>query len=293
MNANVSAWFVKTARLSACFCWMTGSVFASDLPIVWRLPGTESIVWQGMLPNEGGAVQMGQQIGLYPVGNAGLAGLIVAVATHAAISQMQQSEEKKRAQKAADLALSPFQPALGEWKMAELRAAVVLAARQANLTLLGDDQSPAGTGIFIETVPLFSMSLDHAVLVLDAQIRVGRLGEKIPEKEVMIRVISTPLDIADPRAYWAKDESQMIKRAASEMMKHVLQLSTSTSIWVAPQETSVKTFRYLQGTTQRIERAEELQSDCARLILRNLRQSIMSVPRKVDPEQPCKQTYPF
>lgn len=293
LSVDLLGWLATTSLKALLFFCIGGNSFASEQTIVWRLPDTDTVVWRGMLPAEGGAVQSGQQIGPYPIGNAGLAGLIAAIATHATLVQMQQTEEQKRAQKAADDALLPFQPALGEWKMTRLRESVVLAARQSNISLISDDQNVNNVGLFIETTPVFSMSLDHTVLILDTKIRVGRVGNKLAEKEAMVRVISTPLDAEDPRAYWARDESQMIKRTATEMVKHVLQLAASSTIWSTPQESTVKTFRYAFGTIQRIERAEELQSDCARLILRNLRQSIMSVPRKTDPENNCKQSYLF
>ena len=77
----------------------------TDGVLWWRAPATPDVVWRGMLATEGGAVGSGTFIGPYPV--FGVAGLLVAVFTHAAISQSVQSSERQRAQEEADKVLAP------------------------------------------------------------------------------------------------------------------------------------------------------------------------------------------
>jgi hypothetical protein len=55
----------------------------------------------------------------------------------------------------------------------------------------------------------------------------------------------------------------------------------------APGAIPTRTHRYLQGNTQRTERAQQLQSTCGRAVLRTLRGTLLSVPVLPSADSPC------
>ena len=268
---------------------LAGGAKAADGPWWWRMPAAPEVVWRGTLPTEGGAVGMGTQIGLYPV--FGVGGLLVAIFTHAAISQSVQSAERKKAQDDADKVLAPYGAALKAWPASALWEAARAAAPAALALNLWDGQAPPTGGLVVEAAPVYTMAQDEGVLVLDVAVKFVPSPGATP-LETVVRVVSSPHDAADARAHWSADESQRLKSTAAAMLAHALHTAI-THARAPAGDTPPRTHRYLQGSVERTERAQQLGGDCSRAVLRTLRGWLLSVPLSSAPDTPCLRTTSF
>ena len=286
--------------LAAWAIGATGALFsapahAADGVLWWRAPAAPDVVWRGMLATEGGAVGSGTFIGPYPV--FGVAGLLVAVFTHAAISQSVQSSERQRAQEEADKVLAPYAAALRAWPAQELWAAAIAhgttaAADTASPVIKRWDGSPpAPEGPVVETLPQFTLAQDEGVLVLDVAVKlVPSPGAAAVES--LVRVVSSPHDAADARAHWSADDARRLKAHAAAMLAHGLQLALRHG-GPATTDAPMRTHRYLQGSVERSERSQLLAGDCARVVLRTLRGGLLSVPQRQAEGSTCPQPVAF
>lgn len=263
----------------------------------WRQPASPEITWRGMLPTEGGAVGMGPQIGLYPA--FGLGGLVAAIFTHAAITTSVQSAERKREQDAADKVLEPYAADLKAWSAQALWGAALAASGKPGETAAWQTWDGSGTqpGPVLETVPVFTLAQDEGVLVLDLAVRQTAAAGAAPQERVL-RVVSSPHDSADARRHWSEDGAARLKSTAAQMLAHALQMTQQMGA-VPPESTAgaeappMRTHRYLQGSVERTERAQQVGGDCSRAVLRNLRGWLMSVPLKPAEGGLCERRTPF
>jgi hypothetical protein len=229
-----------------------------------------------MTAAEGNGVGAGTQIGPYIV--PGPVGLLVAVFTHGAIMSGVQSAQRKREQAEADRVLEPYAELLRNWSANELWNA---AAASVSLPVW-DGRAAVDGSRMIVVEPVFSMAPDEGALVLDAAIKLDATTAVVPEDATgvqMVRVVSTPIAAADARAHWSGDSGARLKTAATAMLSHALELAQRHSA-ASGADVPMRTHRYLQGTVERSERAQQLEQSCGRLALRNLRAWIMSVPTK-------------
>jgi len=248
-----------------------------------------------MLATEGGAVGSGTLIGPYPA--FGVAGLLVAVFTHAAISQGVQSSERQRAQEEANKVLAPYVAALRAWPAHELWAAAIAqglttAADPATPVLKPwDGSAPAPEGPLVETLPQFTLAQDEGVLVLDVAVKfVPAPGAAAVES--LVRVVSSPHDAADTRAHWSADDARRLKAHAAAMLAHGLHLALRHGGPVTT-DAPMRTHRYVQGSVERSERSQRLAGDCARVVLRTLRGGLLSVPLRPAEGTTCPQPVAF
>jgi hypothetical protein len=257
-------------------------------PTWWRTPSTSAVQWRGMLATEGGAVGMGAQIGLYPV--YGAAGLLVAIFTHAAINQVAQSAEARRAQEFADRVLDPYASSLRTWPAVSLWEAAAASVPFPGVRLW-DGEAPTGRDPVVEAAPIFTLAQDEGVLILDAAVKLVASPGAAPV-ETVVRVVSTPLDTPDARAHWSSDEARQLKATAAGMLAHAL--DTALRHAASPADAPpMRTHRYLQGQVERTERAQLVAGDCARAVLRTLRGWLMSVPLKPQAGDECARAVPF
>jgi hypothetical protein len=258
--------------------------------LLLRAPAAADLSWRGMLATEGGAVGVGPQLGPYPA--AGVGGLLVAIFTHAAITEGVKSSQQKRAQAEADAVLEPYLPLLKSWPAASLWDAV-LAQAPADLGLAVAEvgQGPAQSTAVI-LVPSFALSQDEHVLIADVALRFEGGSVAATPVERLVRVVSSPLPTAEARTHWLADEAQALKRAAAAMVAHALQVGYR-HISAAAGDLPTRTHRYLRGKAEGMERGQLLQGDCGRAVLLTLRGHLLSVPRAETEQTPCPRSVNF
>ena len=291
---------LQALRVAALAAWALCAVCnaparAADGVLWLRAPAAPDVVWRGMLATEGGAVGSGAIIGPYPA--FGVAGLLVAVFTHAAISQSVQSSQRQREQEEADKVLAPYATALRAWPAHELWAAAMASgpapAADPNPPVfkLWDGSAPAPEGPVLEALPQFTLAQDEGVLMLDLAVKRVPAPGAAPV-ESLVRVVSSPHDATDARAHWSADEARRLKTSAAAMLAHGLHLALRHSD-PAPGDAPMRTHRYQQGNIERAERAQQIAGECARVVLRTLRGGVLSVPQRLAEGTSCPQPPTF
>ena len=240
---------------------------ATALPPVVVLAGGLAPSWRGIPADEATGMQ-GPSM-LYPAPSAG--GLLAAILTHAVIVGGARESARQARQEEADRVLQPHAGAI-----ARLTAERVAQATAALMAMRPTGRAAAGR--VLEVRPSFAVSPDQRVLVLDSAVKIAaRDPAAAAEFEGIVRVVSSPRLEAEPQAAWAADEGRLLEQEALAMLAHSLELALSFSNRPAA-PTSARTQRYAHGATERMERGELLASGCGRVVLRTLRDWLMSVP---------------
>lgn len=235
--------------------------------------------WRGISADEAaGAQGLGM---LYPAPNA--AGLLAAILTHALLVQGGREAERQARQKQADLVLAPHADTI-----AALTAERLLEATRQRLAppLLESAQ-----GLVVQMQPSFALAPDHRTLVLDNVVRVHAVDTPaVARFENIVRVVSDPRSEADPAAAWGTDAGQPLRDEAAALLAHSTEIALARLAAADPD--AFRTQRYAFGDTRKMERGQPVAQGCGRVVLRTLRDGLMSVP--VQPEAgapPCTERY--
>jgi hypothetical protein len=244
---------------------------AEPPPLVLALAGDVAPAWRGIGADEAaGAQGLGM---LYPAPNA--AGLLAAILTHALLVDSQRSAARDAAQAEADKVLAPHAAAIAALQGEALMAAV----RQA----LPAPVQEASRGKVVQMQPRFALAADARTLVLDNVIRVHDAETAaVARFENTVRVIATPRGEDDPQARWAADEGRALRDEGVALLAHSVQIALAPL--PAPDAQAFRTQRYRFGTAQKMERGQPVAEGCARVVLRTLRDWLMSVPVAVAPD---------
>jgi hypothetical protein len=224
---------------------------------------------------------------MYPTGGLGVLGLLVGVATHAALVGGTRSSQESKMQLAADKVLDPYRDALARFHSLDLeRRALAMTPSTAVAHLHDARDAPAGE-VFVQAVPAFSMTADSTALVLDETVIVRPSPASDKGVEQVLRVISSPRVEDDPRAAWVADNGAALKTTAAALMADSLDVALRQSRHPVDDKAPFKTLRYAFGDGERMERAQLLEETCSHLVMRTLRGALLVVPHKADAALPA------
>ena len=244
-----------------------------------RLPsGDQAVSWRGATSLDdagGGAYGM-----LYPAPN--VVGLLAAVATHAFIADSVKNNQKDKLRAAADQVLTPYRSVLDGFTARELytRAAerTMLGGRAA---LLEADQA-AATDRIVEAVPVFTMTQDQRALLLESSIAISKPGgDPASAERRVVRVVSDawPAEAEGPETHWSADSGSRLREASVWMFVQSLEIAMTAQL---PPEAGnappFRTFRYIEGRIERMERGQLVRETCGRIVIKTLRGALMSIP---------------
>lgn len=247
-------------------------------PLRLEFDGGVAPRWQG-LPAEESAGVAGTGP-LYPAPNVG--GFIAAILTHALIVQSGRSAELEARQQAADKVLDPYRDPI-----AQMTAQWLLEATRARLS---PETLRLGDGLAVSMVPTFSMTPDRRAIILDNVIRVRSADNaKAARTEHMVRIVSTPRDEPDPASHWAAESGQGLREEAAAITAHSIEVALATPDLAKPG--SSRTQRFRVGSIEKMERGQLVSGDPCRVVLRTLRDWLMSVPIDSEEGVVCKRTY--
>lgn len=277
---------VATAALAALACQQPAAAQPMPKDAAWslRLPKDEKVAYRGVVSFEG--INAGGLNGmLYPAPNL-LIGL-AAVLTHAVVADSAQENQRRQIQENADRILGPYQQVLADYRNRELmqRGLGKLPASPA-AKLLEPDGKPEGEWV-VHSLPVFAMAQDERAIILDNVIVVyAPGGAETPTYQNVVRVVSHPRDDEHPRAAWIANFGEALKEEGSTLFAYSLQIALGDA--AGPKDSKPqRTYRYMEGGTERMERAELVHDQCSRLVVRNLRGWLLSVPAR-NPPRDCK-----
>lgn len=248
-----------------------------------RLPEGEKVPFRGLANLDGAG--MGTASMLYPAPNAG--GLIVAVITHGLISESSRNSQKDKLQEEADKVLSPYQGVLAAYAPRELITRALARIRVGGAKNLLEGAGKPAAAWLIETAPVFAMTQDQAALILETPVAIYPPGADAPAYRNIVKVVSAAARTEDFAAYWGGSNGERLKDETARLLAHSVDMALddaerSADAGTAPQ----RTFRYLQGKSEKFERARLVAEGCDRVVIRTLRGWLMSVPARHVPDAP-------
>jgi len=252
----------------------SNSGFNLKLPAATMVPFRGEVSFDSAGQNTGGF--------LYPAPNAG--GLLVAIATHAAISSSINDSQKTSFQEKADTVLDPYKSIISHYSYQELVDSSLKKLGPNKYGLIISKTDTVDQPWTIESSPVFILSQDKDALVLQNTIAVYMAGR--PNSVIyknMIQVISSPMETADFERYWSNNDGTNLKNTSSDLFSDSLNIALAEMRKEdAAEEGAYRTFHYLEGKHEKLERAQLIAEDCKRMVIRTLRGWVMSVPAKND-----------
>ncbi|RRS05422.1 hypothetical protein EIP75_04215 [Aquabacterium soli] len=258
-----------------------------------------ALSWGFVLPEENalvpfrGAVNhdttgLGAGAMLYPAVG-GIGGLIAAVVTHGVLVESAKNSQKTQLQEAANRVLQPYESVLGGFRQHDLMQQALNKARTPGPKKLATMPTEIRHGRWIQCAPQFLLTQDHRAVVLENAVTVATPGRPEPFKAV-IKVVSLPAKTDAPTAWWGEAEGARLKGESAGLLAEsvdiALALARQEAAGAVGQAVVHKTVRYPEGGVRKMERAEVLSQTCERLLIRNLRGDLMSVPL-LEPADSC------
>lgn len=241
-----------------------------------KLPMEQPVPFRGMVSYDDAGVQGGQM--LYPAPNPG--GLLVAILTHSLVVEAQKDSQRSALQQAADKVLDPYKDVLDGFAHAEL-----LQRSIAKAALFGPHRhvqpADAEEGDWVvESAPVFTLAQDRSVLVLENAIAIRARGE--PQKalyQTIVKVVSGPKAAIGTVDYWAAGGGTRFQEESALLFAHSLGVAFDHAGRQPSQpQATQKTYRYPEGGKERMERGSLIGEHCNRIVIRNLRGWLLSIP---------------
>jgi len=257
---------------------------AQPSPVTITVSGVSGASWRGISAEEAAGAQ-GLHM-LYPAPNAG--GLLAAILTHAAIVHGGRESERNARQAASDKILEPHAAAIAEmtqgWLIDRVSERVVKSVSAWSTGTSGDTVE----GLAIEMRPSFALAPDRSTIVLDNAVKIHtRRTPVVTRFENVVRVISAPRDGPDMLTYWSTDGGRALKEESLALLAHSIDLAIRVA-HKDPGAAAFRTQRYQFGRTEKMERGQPVAYTCGRIVLKTLREWLMSVPVQAgDGTQPC------
>lgn len=233
------------------------------------LPAKEKVVFRGQANYD----KAGQGPGtmLYPA--PGLVGFIMALATHAAVVNGQMKEQRSEIESDADRVLVPFRKTLDAFSYGEL-------AERAGVPLQDANARPQ-SGMRISSTPVFYMTQDQTALIIDNTVSVFQAGSEQPVYTNTVRVVSRAVEVENEAIFWQRDGGLRLREASAALFRASVDIAREHGLAPVPAAAGAqRTFRYLEGQKDALERAEPISEHCGRALVRNLRGWLMSLPLK-------------
>lgn len=244
------------------------------------LPSTDPVRFKGMAERDKAGI--GGAAMAYPINTGAI--FLAAVLVHGALNEAAKSAQKSDLQKAADRILQPYESVLSKYTHHDLIAA--LTAQPA----------PAGSQQarwHVQSDPVFSLTPDETAFVLENDITVREAGAQgAIRHQGVVKVVAAATSQADPRPYWMANEGAPLKAETGALFLESITLAVDSAAQRWPTAAAKpQTYRYLEGSASRSERASLVAARCPRVVLRTLRNTLLSVP--ADPmHEPCEGTAP-
>jgi hypothetical protein len=253
-------------------------VSLAETGFLLRLPTVEKVAFRGMVdPDKAGGNNAYQMA--YP-GGAGLAGFLVAIATHGVIEESAKNSRKAQAQEAANKVLDSFGDAISSFSNRELMQLALdqLSIKGASKLIEATDISTSGW--IVESAPVFTLTQDKSALVLEVALTI--YSANVPSAgryQNTIRVVSNARVVSEP-VVSDTQQGMQIRQDSVDLFVHSINIALREVARLPDSNVELqKTFRYQEGNVGKMERGQLLFEGCNRVLIRTLRGWIMSIPQ--------------
>ncbi len=212
-------------------------------------------------------------------GDGGLVGLFAQIAVHAAISNSAQSKKAKAAQAKADEVLEQY---LSQFeKISHLGLFKGSQQNRFNTMQYSETQPPGRDDVIIEILPAYQFSQNQKSFMLELYLSAHR--PETPDDiifEQSVKAFSKPISAEDPVAYWLQAESNPLEATVQDLYNESLTLLLEDLSKSLPETLKTqKTFKYMFNGQKRYERASLINESCNNVYARNLKGSIVVLPK--------------
>jgi hypothetical protein len=248
-----------------------------DLSWAVMIPKEDKVDYRGVVSFD----KAGQGTGamLYPTGGLGIAGLLVGIATHAAIVGGAKSSQKTAMQLKADEVLLPYRPVLDKYTNQELlQSSLQLTTISSNTKLIPSSEKSI-TDQTIESSPVFSLTQDQSTIVLENTISISTASKASTNAyQNTVKVVSSLRSGTEHTKFWTDNQGEKLKEVSARLMAYSLDMAINDLKNNSKNDKPQKTFRYMEGDTEKMERGELISETCNRLVMKNLRGWLVSIP---------------
>lgn len=257
---------------------------APNLNWALRLPSQELVDFRGVadFDNVGG----GTRPIVYPAPNAIV--LAIGLIAHGIVSETVQNTQRNRVRTQADAVLAPYQSILANFKTRELYEHGIrrIAASQPG-QLVDASAKAENLRWTVHSMPVFSMTQDQIALALHVDVQIFSTKDSAtPVYSNTIKIVSAPIEPTEPNVYWNSNLGEPLKAESAKLFATAIELALNEVENPLKADGAQKTFRYIEGKIERMERGELLAESCDRMTIRTLRGWILSIPRKIgDPSR--------
>ncbi len=246
-----------------------------------RLPKDDKVTYRGLVSFDDAGVGAGGMV--YPAPSA--LGFLAAVFTHGAIVESQKQSQKNKLQEQADKVLAPYDSILKDFSHKELMHRALEKTTTAGNKKLVDSTDKAGTDWSIASIPIFSMTQDRSAIVLENAIALYPPNVTVPAYQNAVKVVSQPKGGAETD-FWSANGGSKLKEESAGLLAHSLDIAIVEATNAPGKDSAQKTFRYLEGSAEKMERAQLISEHCNRVVIKTLRGWLMSVPARPSSDSP-------
>ncbi len=215
---------------------------------------------------------------LYPAPNIG--GFLAALITHGIILESTRSAQAEKNRQEANQVLLPYQSILDGYQYRDLMQSGLNKSTAGGSRRLVEFPEKPGAEWFIESLPVFSMTQDQTAIILDNAVAIYAPDlPATPAYQSVVRVVSRPEQSANPQGFWTANAGENLKSESARLLAESLDIAFSEANGGSAKRTNThRTVRYMEGARENMERGEVVSESCDRVVLRNLRGWMMSVP---------------
>lgn len=244
-----------------------------------RLVKDDKVVFRGVVSLDTAGTGTGSI--MYP-GDAGVGGFLVAVATHGLISESAKNNQKAKLQDEADKVLLPYETILSNYKNRELMQKGLQKTSAGGRKKLIEFSEIPGAEWLVESVPVFLMTQDRSAIIL-----VNNISIYAPDSlsttayQNIIKVVSEVKEGKDLVNLWTTNQGEKLKEESASLLAQSLDIAISELAGASNASNNPqKTFRYLEGHSEKMERGQLVSEQCNRVVIKTLRGGLISAPTR-------------
>jgi hypothetical protein len=223
----------------------------------------------------------------------GLIGFIASVAIHGGVSSGIQRSQISKQQEDADKVLLPYANGLDKFDYFELMERI--DKEPVSRTRFSKDNSRTDGEWMLDVVPSFRMAQDQSSVMVESTAAFyapnNNFLEK-PDHKVVIKVWSMPevttQSTTATNAKWAANDAEHVKNLAADLTRQSIGIAMKD--WAQRDLKDMSehaSVRLMQGKVQTIERAQIIDKQCERVLIRTLRNVLISAPTPAFDSEIC------
>lgn len=241
-----------------------------------RLPKEDKVVYRGEVSlDEAG---MGTTQMLYPAPNA--VGFLAAVFTHGALVESEKKNQKERLQNEADKVLTPYEAVLSTYTYKELMQEGLQKTSTGGRKKLAEYTEKPGAEWLIECAPVFLITQDQSAIILENSISIyAPEATSTAVYRNIVKVISETREEKKLPDFWTANQGEKLKDESANLFAQSIDMAINDMANGSREnDNAQKTFRYLEGHAKKFERGQLVSEQCNRIVIKNLRGWLMSIP---------------